>query len=629
MELQTKAVTSAPRRRLNDVRSQARWWLRGIASGFIETVNDLTSPWRRTAGRSGADLPAGASPLPRAITDTQFLTMMRESQPNFAATALAVVLFLLALWPVATRPYLIAWAGCSLALVGYAVVNHAKFMRATPAGDDLYAWQASFLPGLLVHGVMWGSVMFIPMPQEAVPYVALGLLMVIAGSVSLFAYYRAGISLFAVPCALLASTSLALSSGVLGMATGAGFAIAVALLVRLARVHNTSITQAMLVAEERKALLEELGHQRREAERASVAKTFFLASVSHDLRQPMHSIALLVAAFRRRGWADADMIEQIGASVQSMEDLLGALLEVSRLDAGTVPLQLAVFPINQMLERVHLQFDPQAQAKGLKLALADSPVRVYSDFFHLERIVSNLVANAIRYTTTGCVRIRCRRRGSILWVQVWDSGIGIARENRHKIFEDFFQVCRTARSSRQGLGLGLSIVQRTAHRLSHGLRVRSRPGRGSLFEIGIPVAIADADDPRAVQLAPLLDGRLVLLIDDDPMVLKSMATLLTTFNCQVLSAGTISDALAIVDETLRLPDLIISDYRLGDGITGPDAVARVRALTQEDIPAVLVTAEPAAVPQSFSAAIPVLAKPLHPAALAAALQRVFPAGERH
>lgn len=565
--------------------------------------------------------------MSRAIADQQFLTMMQESRPNLVATALGVLLFVLALWPVASRLHLLVWAGCSLVLVAYAIVDHARFIRRPPTGDALHAWQARFLPGLCAYGVMWGSVMFIPMKPEALPYVALGLLMVIAGGASLFAYLRPGIALYTIPCAMIASTSLALSGDMLGVASGIGFVVAAALLIRLALVHNASITQAMLVAEERKALLEELGHQRREAERASLAKTFFLASVSHDLRQPMHSIALLVEASRRRGGADADTIEQIGASVQSMEDLLGALLEVSKLDAGAVPLQLTAFPINQVLERVHLQFGPQAQAKGLSLALAGSPVQIHSDFFQLQRIISNLVANAIRYTVAGKVRIRCRRRGNILWVQVWDTGIGIAPEYRHKIFEDFFQVARSARSSRQGLGLGLSIVQRTAHRLGHSLRVRSRPGRGSLFEVGIPVAFIDAEDPQAV-LAPLLDGRLVLLIDDDPMVLKSMAMLLTTFNSQVLSAGTIADALTIVEETLRLPDLIISDYRLGDGLTGPDAIAQVRALTQEDIPAVLMTAEPAAVPQPPSATIPVLAKPLQPAALVAALQRLFPAGGR-
>lgn len=512
-----------------------------------------------------------------------------------------------------------------MALLIYAVVDHARFMRAQPVGDELHAWQSGSLPGLGVHGVVWGSIMFIPMRPEAMPYMALGLLMVIAGSVSLFVYSRAGISLFAVPCTLLATAALLLTGTTLGVATGIGFVVAVALLVKLARGHNSSITQAMLVAEERKALLEELGHQRGEAERASLAKTFFLASVSHDLRQPMHSIALLVAASRRRGAADADTIEQIGASVQSMEDLLGALLEVSKLDAGAVPLQLTTFPINHILERIHLQFAPQAQAKGLRLELTASPGRVYSDFFQLERIVSNLVANAIRYTPAGRVAIRCRRRGHTLWVQVWDSGIGIEREYRDKIFEDFFQVARTARSSKQGLGLGLSIVQRTAHRLSLNLRVRSRPGRGSLFEVGIPVAIVEA---QSVPLAPLLDGLLVLLLDDDPMVLKSMATLLTTFNCQVLSAGSVVDALAIVEGTLRLPDLIISDYRLGGGITGVDAIGQIRAQAQDDIPALLVTAEPAAVqaalPQLTSVAIPVVAKPLQPTSLAVALQRLFP-----
>jgi CheY-like chemotaxis protein len=204
-----------------------------------------------------------------------------------------------------------------------------------------------------------------------------------------------------------------------------------------------------------------------------------------------------------------------------------------------------------------------------------------------------------------------------LWLQVWDSGIGIARKDKHRVFDEFFQVTRTTRSGRQGLGLGLTIVQRTAQRLSHPVRVRSRPGRGTVFEIGIPIAFAEPEHSGDAVLAPLLDGRLVLLIDDDPIVLKNMAALLTGFNCQVLTASSLVDALKAVDQCLRLPDLIITDFHLGQNDTGLDAVSQVRALTKEDIPAVLVTTHPAAA--SNSGRLPILTKPLRPQALAKAL----------
>jgi signal transduction histidine kinase len=366
------------------------------------------------------------------------------------------------------------------------------FLRSPPAGEERREWELSFRRGLALVSVMWGSVMFIPVPAEVTPYVAMGLLLVIAGSVGLCANYRTGVSLISVPCALMASAALMRTGQWLGVATAIGFLVAVAQMVRVARAHNTAITRAMQVAEERKALLEELNVRRREAEGASAAKTFLLTSVSHDLHQPMHSMALLVAAARQRGMADADIIEQIGASVRSMEDLLGALREVSQFDAGAVPLQRRDFALGDVLERVRLQFAPQARAKGLRLHVAGSAVWVRSDVFHIERVLSNLVANAIRYTHSGGVTVRCRARAGTVWIQVWDSGVGIEREHLGKVFEEFFQVSRTPRSGTRGLGLGLSIVQRTVQRLNHALRVRSRPGRGSLFEVGVPLAPAQA-----------------------------------------------------------------------------------------------------------------------------------------
>lgn len=556
--------------------------------------------------------------MAREIADRQFMAMTRDLPANLVATGIGVLLWLVAMGSVAPSSYLVLWglwAGGTVVVAGF---SYARFVRSPLTGEALVAWKVSFRRGLIVVGLMWGCVMFVPAPAHVVPYMAIGMLLVIAGSVSLFATDRAGISLIAAPCALLTSTSLVLDDHVLGVTTGVGFVVAVALLIRLSRVHNTSMTRAMLVAEERKALLEELNTQRRNAEHASAAKTQFLAAVSHDLRQPMHSISLLVAAARQRGKAEADVVEQIGASVQSMDNLLAALLEVSRLDAGAVALQLGAFPMADVLEQVRLKFEPQARAKGLGLEVSTPPVRVHSDFFQLERIVSNLVANAIRYTPRGGVRLRCRVRGKTVWVQVWDSGIGIARQHRHKVFEEFFQVSRAARTGKQGLGLGLSIVQRTAHRLNHAVRVRSREGKGSMFEVAIPVAAAE--EPGAVQLAPLLDGRLVLVIDDDYNASKSMATLLETFNSHVLSARSVDEALEVVHASLRLPDLIISDYRLADGQTGIDAIEQVRALAEEAVPALIVTAESRNGLQA--ADIPVLPKPLRTDALALALKHL-------
>jgi len=591
----------------------AHGWLRELTGGFVETLADFRNFWR---GPRSSPSQTDTARMPRTIAQRQFRGVVRETPANLAATAFAAVLWFLAFRAMGASSYL-AWCALGLVALAYVTLLYIGFQHASPSDDELGRWETRFQSGMLLSGLVWGSASLVPAPPHALPYIAMGTLLMMAGGVSLFATYRPGISLYATPIQVITSASLIAGGEPLGVATGVGFAVAVGLMIRLARVHNTSITKAMLVAEERKALLDELAVQRREAERASLAKTFVLASVSHDLRQPLNSIGLLVDAARRGGKADDDIVEQISASVRSMDDLLGALLEISRLDSGAAPLQIKSFAIADVLERVRLQFDPQSCAKGLSLDIQAPDMRVQSDFFQLERMLANLVANAVRYTATGGIRIRCRRRSTTLWMQVWDSGIGIARKDRARVFDEFFQVARTARSGKQGMGLGLTIVQRSAQRLNHAVRVRSRPGRGTMFEIGVPIAFAAENEAGLARLAQLLDGRLVLLIDDDPMCLKGMTALLTTFNCQVLSAGSLPDALTAVDECLRLPDLIVSDFQLGDGYTGLDAVNRVRTLAQEDMAAVLVTAHPQAA--RHAADIPVLAKPLRPEALAVAL----------
>lgn len=459
--------------------------LRELSAGWSETAADFRRLW------AGAD---SSSPMPhmtRTVAAEQFRQLMQESPANFVATLLAAFLWLGGFRWMGSPSYL-GWSLLGFGLVGCLMASYIVFTRTRPADHELGRWESFMQRCIFASGVVWGSAAFVPAPAWTLPYVAMGVLLMVAGGLSLFATYRPGISLYAVPTMLLPGVALIIKGGPLGLATGLGFAVAVLFMARIARAHNTSITQTMLVAEERKQLVEELGVHRREAERANLAKTFFLASVTHDLRQPLHSISLLASAARARGTADSTTVEQIDASAQSMETLLAALLEVSRLDSGSVPLHVTVFAIDAMLERVRLQFQPQAKERGLQFAIAARPWHVCSDFFQLERIVSNLVANALRYTHAGGVRVRCRQRAVSLWIQVWDSGIGIPASDRERVFEEFFQVSRGTRGGSQGLGLGLAIVQRAAHRLGHRVRVRSRPGRGSMFEVCVPIAAIEA-----------------------------------------------------------------------------------------------------------------------------------------
>jgi two-component system, sensor histidine kinase len=603
-------------------------WLRAASSGLWESISDLISPWRRSPVLW---LAAGASDMSRHIAYRQFRTKMQGA--GTLESLLGLALWVTALWFLFPGWIVAVWSVLLTANIAAALVHGRLFERAMPADEALRPWEVreAFLESS--QGVMWGCVGLILPDQvgEVAPYLAIGEMLVIAGALSTTVSYRPATMWMSVPCGVLTSLALIRGGGLLNTVIGLGVLTATMAMIRLARAQNTLITRAMVLAEERVALLKELEEQREAAQQASLAKTRFLASVSHDLRQPMHSIALLSAALQRNAASDADAIVQIGSSVQAMDDMLGALLEVSRLDDGHLPLQVAPVALGLLFQRLALQFTAQAQAKGLVLHVVASQVRVVSDPFQLQRMLANLLSNAIRYTSSGRVLLRCRVRDGQACLQVWDTGVGIAREHRARVFEEFFQVARTPREGAQGLGLGLSIVHRLGQRLGHRLTLRSRPQRGSVFGIVVPLEAVSAAEASAAaaSLAELLAGQLVLLIDDDATVRKSMQTLLESFGCHVLGAHSTPSALQAVDDSLRTPDLIITDYRLSAEDTGLEAIAQVREAVGDALPALLITAEidkPLAAAQALGVAV--LPKPLQVDALAFELNRcvVAPAG---
>jgi signal transduction histidine kinase/ActR/RegA family two-component response regulator len=609
-----------------NLRMQAPVWLRDLHAGLREVVADLKSPWRRVPSVATA---SREELVQRSIACRQFRTVIEQASASLLATVAGVVLWMIVLWAHSPGPAVMAWGAAALSCIFAQHVFGRRFLRAMPPDEALRGWEAGCSRLIFAVGTIWGLAGFV-VPDHAVvlaPYLAIGLLLVVTGSLSLFVAYRPGIALFAVPCGLLTCVALVSIGGVLQISLGLGFLVGVALLMRLAYLQNTLMTQAMVSADERLVLLHELESRRREADEANQAKTRFLASVSHDLRQPMHSIALLSGALRHHVAVDAaaDALAQIGTSVQAMDDMLGALLEVSRLDDGQLPLQVAPVAVEPLFSRLELQFAAQAQAKGLELHVAGSPAWVLSDAFQLHRMLANLLSNAIRYTQHGRVHLRCRVRGHEACLQVWDSGAGIAHEHRAQVFEEFFQVARTPREGGEGLGLGLAIVRRLGRRLGHRLTLRSRLRQGSVFGVVVPLYVAHAAQlPAGPNLAGLLARQLVLLIDDEAAARKSMQLLLESFGCHVLVAQSTQAALQRVDESLRTPDLIINDYCLGPADTGLEAITQLRGVVGETIPALMVTAEvdkPIAAAQALG--VEVLPKPLQADALATVLSRLL------
>jgi signal transduction histidine kinase/CheY-like chemotaxis protein len=343
--------------------------------------------------------------------------------------------------------------------------------------------------------------------------------------------------------------------------------------------------------------LEELGLRKEEAERANAAKTRFLAAASHDLRQPMHTIGLLVGVLRERLQEPrlVDLADKVQTAVAAMENLFGSLLDISKLDAGAIHSQVEAFALRRLLQHAAQVYGPHAVEAGLVLRVAPCRAIVRSDPVLVERILGNLVSNALRYTRAGGVLVGCRRRGDHVALQVIDTGPGIPPEHLEHVFEEFVRLDNAPARADKGLGLGLSIVRRSAEVLGHRLVVRSRVGHGTLFELLLPMAPelpADAGlaGPAAGDLDALA-GAFVVIVDDDDENRHALRAVFEARQAHSVAASSPDDALRQLAPHLRAPDLIVTDYRLADGHDGFEAIVRVRELADEGIPAIVLTAD--------------------------------------
>lgn len=385
------------------------------------------------------------------------------------------------------------------------------------------------------------------------------------------------------------------------------------------------------VAEKSEALevqLEQTRAARDAAETANRAKTRFLAAASHDLRQPLHALGLFAARLsdRARDPEDAALVQRISTSVASLESLFSALLDISRLEAGVVAADARAMALDPLFERIANDFAPEAIEKGLRFAVVPTRCTVRSDPVLLERILRNLVANALRYTSEGGVVVGARRRPGQVSIEVWDSGPGIAPEHLDRVFEEFYQVGNPERDRSRGLGLGLAIVRRLAKLLGHEVDVASRPGRGSVFRLRVAAAPAAEIAPVEVAPPPRADplaGRRVLVIDDEEPVREGMRQTLVAWRCTPVLAA---DADAAVAACAGIaPDAMVVDYRLPLGRSGVDAIAAVRAALGRDVPAIVVSGESTSdqIARIRDGGFTLLSKPVAPAKLRAALAHVL------
>jgi len=369
----------------------------------------------------------------------------------------------------------------------------------------------------------------------------------------------------------------------------------------------------------------------RQLEHANLAKSRFLATASHDLRQPVHALGLFAAQLRQPMNAEQRhrVVERINAAVAAMNDLFKALLDISKLDAGALAPSIANFPMAHVLDRLESTFAGAAREKNLSLRIVPTDAWVRSDPVLLERILLNLVSNAIRYTRNGGVLIGCRRRGNQMLIEVWDTGVGIPQEQREIVFSEFYRLPDAQSDQNAGLGLGLAIVDRLCRLLGHSIALTSTVGRGSRFTVRVPLVPRQTVAPESTgPIRTVLDasnGKLVVVIDDDPLVLEGMGGLLRSWGCRVVSGDSIAATLANLDGQDQAPDLIISDYRLSEGQTGIAAIEQLRSRFKSPISAFLISGDTNPEPQREASAsgYHLLHKPLDPMMLRAMISQML------
>ena len=556
-----------------------------LRSSFVAATGLPSSSGAGTAHR--ADHRGAAA---QRLND-ELLRQAMEAAPLLAGSvALALVAALLVL---DATPARIVW-GCAAVLLGAAWLALTRLRwwlrwrrNAAPPGERQRAFVALGIALLLlVAALPWlglGS-------QQRTMLMALGA--VGLGGAMVFATLRG-----AVIAAALLPLSVPLADGLRAPELGLA-AAAMAALIGLAAGTASRLrrrrARGLLDAADR---ILELEAARDLAQRADQDKSRFLAVASHDLRQPVHALGLFAATLekRLRGSSDEPLVRNLVRSIDGLDRSFNAMLDISRLDAGTVEPNFQQFPLRDLFRRLHMHFAGLAEQAGLVLRFSPGGKSVTSDPQLLERILGNLIQNAIKYTEHGGVVVLARSTATHINVEVWDTGVGIRAAELPRVFDEFYQVGLRERARQQGLGMGLAIVKRLARLLEHRLTVVSQPGRGTLFRIGIRLGglpeMMDMTAAADTLPLPALQPRTVLIVDDEPAIRESLTMLLEEWGYQALAAADLAQALRAL-RTLDLPpDLILSDLHLGDGPDGIDVIEQLRQACGGEVPAILITGD--------------------------------------
>ena len=559
----------------------------------------------------------------REIIYQQIVYAYREYIAGTIPLVFGGLLVVVVMWQSIAHSTLLGWIALLYIATASRTYWSLKFNRELPSINAIDPWRWGFFIGSAGAGAIWGGVgvlMFVPDSLSLQMFLLGCIFAICAGAVSVIGYYLPAFYAFAVLLVLPTIVRHALMDQAIHWLIAAICSIFLISFLGFGRRQNRFVVETLKIRYENTDLIEQLKAQtnaaesattkaeratqeaeraKEEAEIANRAKSQFLATASHDLRQPLQAIALFSEALRERIYYPEvrSIVDNINASVEALQSLFNSLLDISRLEAGVVEAMPIHFRADQLLDKLRTDYTAPAREKNITLRIRRSNLVLFSDPMLFERVARNFVANAVRYTQEGgTVLVACRvQTDRRVRLEVRDNGLGISRAEQGKIFQEFYQIDNPERDRAKGFGLGLAIVRGIQNIIDCKIGLRSALGQGSIFSIAVPRGTTApapvATKQNTKQQIKGLRGRCVVVLDDDQTVRDAMQLLLSDWGCLVIAAATLDDAIAQIEQSPRKPDLVVADYRLRGGTNGIDAIARIRSITCNALPAVLVTGD--------------------------------------
>ncbi|VAW51342.1 hypothetical protein MNBD_GAMMA06-937 [hydrothermal vent metagenome] len=536
------------------------------------------------------------------ITAEQLRAVYRQLPTIVSAVAGAGMLVFI-LRDVHSSALLFSWLAIVLLNCLAAVLLYLYYIKVGRDSISQPCWKTYFFIFTLCTGTIWGSIgmLFYFAPTEYKLLIVVWIWAMGAGMVALLVAYRPAFYAMLIP--LFMPLMFCLATDEYGFYRGLSVATFMWLLSLMYFYHGNhkTFTEAISLRFINAELAEDLARKNKEAENANLAKSQFLAAASHDLRQPLHAQSLFLAELDHYvdNLKGRRILGGLESSVYAMRKLLNAILDISKLDAGTISPSIEVFSISTIFANLRSEFENLAAEKNIILRMRECYLVVTTDPVLLERMLRNLIANAVRYTSEGKVLVGCRRHKHHVSIQIMDTGIGIPDEKQEDIFTPFIQLGNPERDREKGLGLGLSIVQRTADLLGLTLSLKSTPGKGTVVSIDVPLSnqmpVKRQNDLPATDEANI-NGKCVLIIDDDSDVRIAMSGLLESWGCLPLAFSDMQDALEYIkleyiNQKKVNIDVIFSDFTLSGNGNGIQVIAELRALCGSTIPAALITGD--------------------------------------